>query len=598
MSDGSWKPDAPNGNWADPQNWSGSTVPTGNAVFSTSTETALAFAPGAAQTIGEITFDADSQPFSINITHLDKTPALTIDGAGVTNASLAMQSFVVASYGTYHQPQLSFTGKACAGDDTVLYYAGPTSLTDSFGGGTIGFYEGASAGSARFTVRTGQVSPHQDTSTRPPKQVPPGQKDASKSTLGGSIVFNNDSAADHAVFSLFGTLGSDGDTFGNVVFHDKTSAHCATFLNYGGTVPGGDGGNTQFYDASSAATGVYVNYGGTAYKDAQWGGANGGDVAFDGVATGGSGWFQNYPASVEGAHGGVTSFNNNPNFPAIDTPGASAANGTYVNYGANDRFPGGGGHTELTARYGFSKAGQGTFVNFGSTQKSAASAGHTIFAIDPPNAYNPTAENGVFWNHPGISAGYTEFLSYSDAPSDKQPDAGQGVFHNLGSASPDEAGGYTVFKNRSQAGQATLIAHGGVADGNGGRIIFADSATGGTAHVSLMGNGTLDLSGHTGGLTIGTLSLLQGVICVSVGPQKPALTTSHAINLHAGPITLMLSKDADVTLKAGTQYPLIDAPNMAELDLAVLSAATDFAATAHLAVDGTRLYATFTDIGS
>jgi len=589
MTNSTWKADPHSTLWSDPVNWTEQTIPGGSAVFQRSSKTAIEFAPGSEEQVDDVIFESDSWPFSVNITNLEPAPALTIKGAGVINNSLAVQSFVVASYGTYRMPQLKFEGEASAGDDTVVYYAGPASLQESFGGGTIGFYEDSSAGSARFTVRTGAVSPHENTGDRPAKQVPPGEKKTYETTLGGSVVFNDKAKAGTGVFSLFGTLGDDGDTFGNVVFHDKTSAQNATFLNYGGTVPGGDGGNTQFYDDSTAATGVYINYGGRAYKHQQWGGANGGDVAFDGVATGGRGWFQNYPASVEGAHGGVTSFNNNPNFPAIDNPGANAGEGTYINYGANDAFPGGGGHTELTARYGFSQAGQGTFVNFGSTQKSPSSAGHTIFAIKPPNQYKPSAEQGVFWNHPGVSAGYTEFLSYGSGASDNQPNGAFGTFHNLGSSCADEAGGYTVFKNQSQAGLATLIAYGGFGDGHGGRVVFEDASQGDSAHVSLIGNGTLDLTDHSTGLSIATLSLLQGVVAMPLLNAAPYLKMTSAIELQSGPVTLKLFFNENAKPELGACYPVLEAPNLEKLDPTAFSAELNFPATSRFEIKGNVL---------
>ncbi|MEM8653219.1 MAG: hypothetical protein AAGF36_00620 [Pseudomonadota bacterium] len=594
MANGTWKLNPQSALWTDPDNWQNGTVPTDSAEFQVSTGTSLSFDAGASATIDDIVIGPGSRPFAFNITQLDAEPALTIKGQGVVNQTLAVQSFVVASFGTYRMPQLKFAGAASAGDDTVVYYAGPTSLQDSFGGGTIGFYETSSAGSARFTVRTGAVSPHEDTTNRPAKQVPPGAVKTYESTLGGSVVFNDNATAGTGVFSLFGTLGDDGDTFGNVVFHDTTTAACGTFLNYGGTVPGGDGGNTQFYDRSDAATGVYINYGGTAYKHQQWGGANGGDVAFDGVATGGLAWFQNFPASIAGAHGGVTSFNNNPNFPPIDNPGATAGQGTYINYGANDQFPGGGGHTELTAVYGFSTAGQGTFVNFGGTQTTASSAGHTIFAIKPPNnAYKPSADQGVFWNHPGISAGYTEFLSYGSGTSDQQPDAANGVFHNLGSHMADQAGGYTIFKNQSHGGTATLIAYGGVGAGQGGRIIFQDTTTGGGAHVSLIGNGTLDLSGHAGDLTIGTLSLLQGTLSLTLRPSAPCLTVSDALDLQSGPVTLALQLPKGASPEPGVSYPVLHAPNLGAVDPAVFKVTTDDHAQPHVDIKDKMLFVTF-----
>ena len=87
--------------------------------------------------------------------------------------------------------------------------------------------------------------------------------------------------------------------------------------------------------------------GGTAYGlvNNKEKGANGGDVAFDGQASGKNGYFHNYPSTIDKANGGVTSFNNNP--PEVIAEGASAGNGHYINYGANKTSLCGGGHVEF-----------------------------------------------------------------------------------------------------------------------------------------------------------------------------------------------------------------------------------------------------------
>jgi autotransporter-associated beta strand protein len=66
-------------------------------------------------------------------------------------------------------------------------------------------------------------------------------------------------------------------------------------------------------------------------------------------------------------------------------------------------------------------------------------------------------------------------------------------------------GGMTQFKDPTTAGNATLIANGGSNGGAGGLIQFLHTSKGGTARIEVFGNGTLDISAHSGALTIGSL---------------------------------------------------------------------------------------------
>ncbi len=551
MTSANWKANPSSDQWNDPNNWDTDQIPTGNAQFGGSSHTAITFTPDSMAQIECLEFSEQSDAYSFTIRDLAKQPALTITGRGIVNQSLNTQSFIVASFGTYNQPQLKFTGSASAGEGPVSFYAGPPSLETTYGGGTIAFHDDADAGAAYFTLRTGKV--------------PPPDRNSS---LGGTVKFSERARAGTATFSIFGTLGSDGDTFANAVFHQAASADRGTFINHGGTVPGGDGGNTQFYDYSTAGQATYLNFGGTAV-DADWHGANGGDVAFDGCATGGQGKFNNYPATIDGAHGGVTSFNNNPNYPAMDNPGASAGDGTYINYGATKDWPGGGGHTEFTARYGYATAANATIVNFGSAVNRNSGAGHTIFSIKPPNEFFSSAGKATIWNHPGQAGGYTIFeSSYGTGAPNLPPTAETAIFHNLGGNEPGQEGGYTSFTDVGTAASATLIAYAGARGGDGGQVLFSDKSTGGSATVQLIGNGVLDLSGHDGGLGIGQLDLTNGILKVQLGTNPTTLSVSGAVNVNRSPVTLVFSFPRGHGLKNGVEYPVLQAPNMAELDVA------------------------------
>ncbi|WP_170763047.1 hypothetical protein [Ruegeria lacuscaerulensis] len=554
MSTSSWKSEPQSDQWNDGENWSSGQVPSTNAVFGVSSKTALTFAADSSAQIESLVFAEPADAFSFTVGGLGEEPALTITGEGIVNRSLNTQSFVVASLGTFNQPQLKFTGSASAGEGPVTFYAGPPSLETSYGGGTIAFHDDSTAGSAYFTLRTGKERPPQG------------------SSLGGTVKFSERARAGTATFSIFGTLGSDGDTFANAVFHQAASAGSATFINRGGTVPGGDGGNTQFYDYSSAAQGTYINFGGTAV-DANWNGANGGDVAFDGCATGGQGRFNNYPASIDGAHGGVTSFNNNPNYPDIENPGASAGEGTYINYGATKDCPGGGGHTEFTARYGLATAGNATILNFGSALNQSSGAGHTIFSIKPPNDYFPSAGSASIWNYPGQAGGYTIFQSsYGTGAPNQPPTAANAKIHNMGGETPDHEGGYTSFTDTASAGGATLIAYDGINGGQGGRVTFSGQSSGGTARIHLMGDGVLDITEHDGALTIGTLELTNGTLKSQLGENPTTLRMSEALKIKESPAKMVFSFPKGHSFDQGVAYPVLQAPNLADFDVTMFEA--------------------------
>lgn len=546
MNNASWKPQANTGFWNSADNWTTGAVPDGTATFSSSSQTTVAFAADNAATVEQIVFSEDAPSFTFGFTNCATTPALTISGEGVSNASTSNQSFKVMAKGvSYKQPQLMFINQASAGGDDISYYAGPESLQQGYGGGIIGFCNNSTAGSASFTVRTGAAAP--------PKQG---------STVGAEVSFSDNSSAGNARFSIYGTLGSDGDTFGNVVFHDSATAYSAHFFNAGGTVSGGDGGNTQFYRNSSAANGFFNNQGATAS------GANGGDVAFDGNACGAQGYFYNYAASATKAYGGVTSFNNNP--PNMPSVGASAGNAFYFNYGAKGAEQGGGGHTEFSAKHGSPTAANASIANYGSELADKSSAGHTIFSISLPTHYFPSAGNATIWNHPslikGAAAGFTEFAVYGSGEAGSNvPTANYATIINQGGESEGVTGGYTVFSGTATADSAQLIAIGGNNGGYGGKIIFYDNADGGKASVQLYGNGCLDIGDHSGELSIGALQLNGGgTVETQLGSSTTTLLIKDTLVLKAAALEFYFWKKDSGGFDFNTTYTILSVPNLAD----------------------------------
>ena len=582
--DALWEALPPTGTWNTAANWNPAMVPTGTATFATSSQTTIGFdqvQPGQqSPPVGGIAFAAGAPSYTLLLNQpAPNDPALTINGAGIANSSGGTQQIVVASSAVkYTEPQLRFTGSASAGGQNVAYEVGPTTPSAA-GGGAIQFCENSTAGSASFTIRTGAGTP--------PKH---------NSTVGGEVGFSDTSNAGTARFLVYGTTGSDGDTFGNAAFHDSSSAAGAVFTNAGGTVYQGDGGNTQFFDNSTAASGLYHNEGGTVK------GAYGGDVAFDSTANGRNGHFHNYAATADGGSGGVTSFNNNPPYMNPSTLGASAGSGLFFNYGAKASGQG-GGHTFFTAKSGSPTAAQGTFVNYGSAVSGTASAaGHTVLSITLPQEtpYCPDAGDATFWNFPGTApgapGGNTQLTVYSDkgAPisGSKGPTAGSATFINLGAIASGAGGGQTTFGGTSSAEHATLIALGGAAGGEGGWITFMSESSGGTASVSLSGNGTLDLSSHDApGVTIGSLSLAGGCIRTTVGSGTTCLSVSGNVSISASPVAFAFV--AGSGFATNTPYTVLTAPNLSSLSASRFSGNALPQGSPTFAIVGNELQVTF-----
>lgn len=571
MTTSTWNTQPASGEWNSAANWSPSGAPTDTAAFSTSSQTAITFSPTGAATVDHIEFADNASAYTFTFGPCD-TPALTITGQGVSNRSGKQQSFVVAATSSgYKDPQLKFMNSATAGGDDMFYCAGPET-EQGYGGGVICFCDNAAAGSASFKAWTGAGIP--------PKH----------NTVGGEISFCDATSADNARFMIYGSLGADGDTFGNVVFHDNATAANATFTNVGGTVSGGDGGNTQFYGNSTAANGVFNNWGGTHSK------ANGGDVAFDATANGGNGHFYNHAAKAADAYGGVTSFNNNS--PHTETGGASAGHGAYFNYGAREGEQGGGGHLEFSAKYGSPTAANATIANYGSAIESKSSAGHTIFSINLPTDYFPNAGNAAIWNHPGptegAAAGFTEFSVYGTGSTGSNvPTAGEAAIFNLGGYAENATGGYTVFSGTSSAGNATLIAYGGTHGGYGGKIAFYGESSGGTAKVQLFGNGELDIGDHTKGVTIGALELTGGIIVTQIGSNATPLTVSGELTLKSSQAAFSFWKKDGGGFAFNTPYTILTNANLSEFTADCFSGNSIEGVAPTFAIVGNDLQVTF-----
>jgi autotransporter-associated beta strand protein len=134
-----------------------------------------------------------------------------------------------------------------------------------------------------------------------------------------------------------------------------------------------------------------------------------------------------------------------------------------------------------------STAGNATFTINGSTQSDFDSGGDIAFYEHPCSAENATIiVNGSAFRH---------IDSAIDTPS---------------------PAGFLVFFGAT-AGNATLIANGGIGTGDGGAISFKGDSTGGTARIKVFGNGSLDISNHAVPPFDFTIGSLEGSGIVFLG---------------------------------------------------------------------------------
>jgi hypothetical protein len=169
---------------------------------------------------------------------------------------------------------------------------------------------------------------------------------------------------------------------------------------------------------------------------------------------------------------------------------------------------------------GNSTAGNGTFNNPGFIQ----------FGENPFDA--ATAGNGTFTN-PGSAASTLGggFIVFHFGT------AGDATFINDGATASGGIAGETLFQDTGDAGNAVLIANGGVGGGDGGSIQFATASTGGTARVEVFGNGNLDISLHDApGVTTGSIEgdglVFLGANKLTVGAND--LSTTFSGRVHGG----------------------------------------------------------------
>jgi autotransporter-associated beta strand protein len=191
----------------------------------------------------------------------------------------------------------------------------------------------------------------------------------------------------------------------------------------------------------------------------------------------------------------------------------------------------------------------------GSSTLNISSAAFASFA----GSNNAEHMNGNCFGGAGQFSSQIDFEGSSDA--------GDGTYTTVGGSTSGEAGAFILLDNTATADKATFIINGGMgagltatqlffmyqataanakitanggADGSdGGAIVFEDKSKGGTASITLNGNGVLDITMHNApGVTIGSLggqgSVLLGSNTLTIGSNNQSTTYSGVIQDSGG----------------------------------------------------------------
>src|SRR5438477_8485229 len=273
-----WKRNPRSGDWNTKTNWRPATVPNGSAdtaTFALSNTTSVSIS--ANTEVNGITFTAAAtNPYIITA-----SPGLilTLSGVGIINNSGTTQNFVAAPSGFgINALRILFNNSATAGSGTFFTTNGGTNLQPC--PGFINFNDTSSAGGGTFTNN--------------------GPTTASQTFGGGATLFGGSATAANGTFiNNGGTVSSQvNGTSGSTDFGGTATAANGIFINKAATVSGGDGGGTGFGGSSTAGNATITNEGGIVS------GGSGGRTSFSGLfgtSTAGNATITNNAGVVSGA---------------------------------------------------------------------------------------------------------------------------------------------------------------------------------------------------------------------------------------------------------------------------------------------------------
>ncbi|MBA3831075.1 MAG: autotransporter-associated beta strand repeat-containing protein [Chthoniobacterales bacterium] len=199
-----------------------------------------------------------------------------------------------------------------------------------------------------------------------------------------------------------------------------------------------------------------------------------------------------------------------------------------------------GGLSAVILFIDFADAGNSTVINKGGVISGGA-GGLTVF-YDDATAATATITNAA-GTVSGAGGGETAFTFESGGET---ATGGDSVITSGGATVEGAGGGVTLFGSPATAGNATLIAEGGLNGGDGGSIRFESTSKGGTARIRIFGNGSLNISAHSGGGVLTTGSL-EGDGQVFLGSRNLTLGSNNLNTTFSGVI-----QDSGSLTKIGT----------------------------------------------
>ena len=243
-----WNLNPSSGDWNTAGNWTPATVPNATTDIATfSISNVLGISVSAPVEVDSVNFSSGGSGFTITA---QPNETLTLSGAGITNDSGIIQTFVAADDGASAFGTFAFANNATAGS-SVQFTSAPSGST---WGGRINFLDTANAGSGTFISNGGETTFYGRSSASEATFINNGNGMAGG--FGGFVAFRESSNADHATLTNNATLFHSG----TVIFYDFASAGHATITNQGALV-GNFPGDTTFYENSTAAQSTIIGEG-------------------------------------------------------------------------------------------------------------------------------------------------------------------------------------------------------------------------------------------------------------------------------------------------------------------------------------------------
>ena len=380
-----------------------------------------------------------------NITTLASNTTATISGVtGFLSADSQTNTFMIAQGTTSNGVDLDVSADL---GGTALVKAGPGTLrlsgANSYAGGTVLSQGGLDINSTN-AIGSGLFSVSDGTTIDNTSSGAITLAANNRQTWGGSFTFVGTQSLNFGtgavtlnanptvtVSASTLTVGVIGDGTGNSLI--KSGA--GTLIVFGGAL----------YTGTTAVNAGTLTINGAAFSSSASTVAAAATMNFVNGANAGNGTFANSGSADSTIAGGLIQFSDN---------GTTAGNGIYTNNGVS-----------LVTQYS-SFSGNGGQIVF----NSGASAGNATIV-----------NNGSTYEYGGATGGQTYFNGGSTA--------GNATITTQGGRDPmsggPAAGGLTLFSGNATAGAATLITNAGSLGGNPGLTEFKDTASGGTANITI-----------------------------------------------------------------------------------------------------------------